>query len=76
MQSVENGINVVLTIPHDEGVLYLPKDIREEFKASLAGVQPVSPIQAYLDMQSLGGRAEEGAQHLLEEYLRPRWHKS
>ncbi|MCX6378792.1 MAG: type IV toxin-antitoxin system AbiEi family antitoxin, partial [Armatimonadetes bacterium] len=76
LQSVESGVNVVLTIPHDEGVLYLPKDIRDEFKESLAGVQPVSPIQAYLDMQSLGGRAEEGAQHLLEEYLRPRWHKS
>jgi hypothetical protein len=36
-----------------------------------AGVNCV-PIQAYLDLQRLGGRAEAGAQHLLEVYLRPR----
>ena len=76
LQPVQSGINVVLTLPRDEGILYLPEDIKAEFIASPDSIQTVSPIQAYLDLQRLGGRAEEGAQHLLEAYLRPRWQGS
>jgi hypothetical protein len=75
LHPVERGINVVLTIPRDEGVLYLPEDIRTDFAASPESLPTVSPIQTYLDLQRLGGRAQEGAQHLLETYLRPRWQR-
>lgn len=76
LEPVQSGINVVLTIPRDDGVLYLPQDIKADFTASPDSIQTVSPIQAYLDLQRLGGRADEGAQHLLEEYLRPRWQRT
>ena len=76
LEPVENGINVVLTVPRDEGVLYLPDDIKADFTSSPDMIQTVSPIQAFLDLQRLGGRADEGAQHLLETYLRPRWQQS
>lgn len=76
LRPVQSGINVVLTVPRDEGVLYLPEDIKADFSNALDGLQAVSPIQAYLDLQRLGGRAEEGAQHLLETYLRPRWQRN
>jgi hypothetical protein len=76
LEPVESGVNVVLTIPRDDGVLYLPEDLKADFTASPNSIQIVSPIQAYLDLQRLGGRAEEGAQHLLEVYLRPRWQRN
>ena len=72
LQAVETGVNVVLTVPRDEGVLYLPADLRDALERQLLPL-PVSPVQAYLDMLRLGGRSAEGAQHLLETYLRPRW---
>ena len=75
LQSVDSGINVVLTVPRDEGVMYLPEDIETEFAGASDTLQAVSPIQTYLDMQRLGGRAEQGAQYLLETYLRPRWQR-
>jgi hypothetical protein len=75
LKPVDRGINVVLTIPRDEGVLYLPADIKADFADSPESPQTVSPIQTYLDLQRLGGRAQEGAQHLLETYLRPRWQR-
>jgi len=34
LQPVPSGINVVLTVPRDEGVLYLPEDIKTGFIAS------------------------------------------
>jgi hypothetical protein len=78
MDRVTSGVNVVLTIPRDHGVFYLPPDLRNsarETRLLERKVPVVSPVQTYLDLQRLGGRAREGAQHLLEQYLRPRWQK-
>ena len=75
---VTSGVNVVLTVPRDFGVFYLPPDLQETArKARLKqrNVPLVSPVQTYLDLGRLDGRAREGAQHLLEHYLRPRWQK-
>jgi|GEM_PF-2917888 len=71
-----SGVNVVLTLPRDPGVFYLPPDLRESARASRLNerkVPVVSPVQTYLDLQRLGSRAREAAQYLLEKYLRPRW---
>ncbi len=78
LDRVLSGVNVVLTIPRDPGVCYLPPDLRESAheKRLMEGKVPVvSPVQTYLDLQRLDGRAREGAQYLLEQYLRPRWQK-
>jgi len=78
LDRVTAGVNVVLTIPRDPGVFYLPPDLRESARKArlMAGKAPVvSPVQTYLDLQRLDGRAREGAQYLLEQYLRPRWQK-
>ncbi len=78
LDRVTSGVNVALTIARDPGVFYLPPDLREYAKATRLAqrkVPVVSPVQTYLDLQRLGGRAREGAQYLLEQYLRPRWQK-
>ena len=76
LDRVTGGVNVVLTFPRDSGVFYLPSDLRESANQAriIESKAPVvSPVQTYLDLQREGGRAREGAQYLLENYLRPRW---
>lgn len=76
LDQVTSGVNVVLTVPRDPGVFYLPPDLRESARDARLRERRtpvVSPVQAYLDLQRSGGRAREGAKYLLEQYLRPRW---
>jgi hypothetical protein len=65
---VESGANVVLSVPADEGAFYGTLDV--------GSVPVLSPIQVYLDLYRLGGRAREGADHLLKQVLRPSWEAS
>ncbi|MES2463058.1 MAG: type IV toxin-antitoxin system AbiEi family antitoxin [Armatimonadota bacterium] len=65
LEPVTSGANVILTTPYDDGVFLPP--------ATITGVPIVSEVQTYLDLQRLGGRAEEAAQFLLEKVLRPHW---
>lgn len=65
LKTVETGGNVLLLKPYDEGV----------FQASrvLYGNRVVSPVQLYLDLQSMPGRGEEAAEEVLVRELRPSW---
>jgi hypothetical protein len=65
LKAVASGSNVLLIVPHDEGVLYGVRKIK--------GVPVVSPAQAYLDLQAAGLRSEEAAEELLEQVLRRQW---
>jgi hypothetical protein len=61
VRRVDEGANLVLidTPERDEFLL----------KQSVDGISVVSPIQAYIDLQQLPGRAKEASQHLREERL-------
>ncbi len=65
LKLVETGGNVLLLKPYDEGV----------FQGSriLYGMGVVSPVQLYLDLQSMPGRGEEAAEEVLVRELRPSW---
>jgi hypothetical protein len=54
LKSVTTGANVSLLIPYDEGVFFENQNTE--------GVQVVSPIQTYLDLQNYRGRGQEAAQ--------------
>lgn len=58
----ESGANLWLVKPNDDGVFHGAQVIE--------GVSCVSPVQAYVDLQSMPERSEEAAQHLREERLR------
>lgn len=57
----KRGANLWLIRPNDDGVFYGSQTI--------AGVECVSPVQAYLDLRGLPERAEEAAEHLRKERL-------
>lgn len=58
-KAVTTGSNVSLLIPYDDGVFYGAKDIDE--------IAITSPVQTYLDLQSVRGRGHEAAQAVLKE---------
>ncbi|MDZ4159634.1 MAG: type IV toxin-antitoxin system AbiEi family antitoxin [Anaerolineaceae bacterium] len=58
-KAVTSGANVSLLIPYDDGVFYRVKDIDE--------IAIVSPVQTYLDLQSIRGRGQEAAQAVRKE---------
>ena len=62
---VETGANVLLLKPYDEGIYY---GAVQRF-----GLRVVSPIQLYLDLRSMAGRADEAADELLQREIRPGW---
>ncbi|MDO9129159.1 MAG: type IV toxin-antitoxin system AbiEi family antitoxin, partial [Anaerolineales bacterium] len=51
---VTSGANVSLLVPYDEGVFF---DSRE-----MDGMQLVTPVQIYLDLQNYRSRGQEAAQ--------------
>ena len=51
---VPSGANINLLVPYDQGVFF---DSRE-----FGGVQVVTPVQIYLDLQNYRGRGQEAAQ--------------
>lgn len=57
----KRGANLWLIRPNDEGVFHGAQ--------AVAGVECVSPVQAYLDLRGLPERAEEAAEHLRKERL-------
>jgi hypothetical protein len=57
----KRGANLWLIRPNDEGVFHGAQ--------AVAGVECVSPVQAYLDLHGLPERAEEAAEHLRKERL-------
>ncbi|MDY6990637.1 MAG: type IV toxin-antitoxin system AbiEi family antitoxin [Thermodesulfobacteriota bacterium] len=65
LKEVTTGANVTLLYPYDRGALYGAREVE--------GIQIVSPIQIYLDLQSVRGRGQEAAQALLEQVIRKRW---
>lgn len=65
LKEVDNGANVVLIQPRDEGVFYKSEQIGE--------LPVVCPVQAYLDCMRFGGRGEGAADAILEQRLRPTW---
>ena len=65
LKEVENGANVMLLGPYDEGVFYGTKVIDD--------IRIVSPIQIYLDLRSYKGRGGEAAEVLLRDVSKPNW---
>lgn len=65
LKLVTSGANVMLLKPYDNGVFY---DSRK-----IDGDPVVSPIQAYLDLNSYRGRGEEAAQAILEKVIGELW---
>ncbi|MBW2261108.1 MAG: hypothetical protein JRG91_03965 [Deltaproteobacteria bacterium] len=65
LKEVDSGPVVTLLLPYDEGVFHGVQDVE--------GIQTVSALQAYLDLQGFRGRGEEAARAILEEVLAPTW---
>jgi hypothetical protein len=62
---VDNGANVTLPWPFDEGVFYGARTIGQD--------RVVSDVQLYLDLMESKGRGEEAAMAILDQKLRPQW---
>ncbi len=65
LKEVGAGANVVLTAPRDDGELMYCQPV--------SGFNIVSPVQAYLDLQSNPARGEEAAEAILEQVIVSRW---
>jgi hypothetical protein len=65
LKRVETGANVLLLKPYDEGIYF---GAVQRF-----GLRVASPIQLYLDLRSMAGRADEAADELLQREIRPGW---
>lgn len=65
LKPVDTGGNVLLLEPYDQGVFQQSR--------VLYGNRVVSPVQLYLDLQSMSGRGEEAAEEVLVRELRPSW---
>ena len=61
LRPVEQGENVWVVVPRDEGVLYGSEEI--------GGVRCVHPVQVYLDLSGHPERAREAASHLRSHRL-------
>lgn len=66
---VDSGENLVVLIPQDEGVFYLPEHTATEDRQ----LSCTNPVQTYVDLLKSGGRGEEAAEALLEQRLKPEW---
>jgi len=66
---VDSGENLVVLFPADNHVFFQSDDERE-------GLACTNPVQTCIDLYSAGGRGEEAAQAVLEQKLKPAWHKA
>jgi hypothetical protein len=66
---VESGENLVVLVPHDDGVFYM-KDGGTMADHRLSAT---NAVQTYVDLSHCGGRGEEAAEALLEQRLKPDW---
>ncbi|MBM3298912.1 MAG: hypothetical protein FJY85_03055 [Deltaproteobacteria bacterium] len=67
LKEVTGGSNVLLLKPYDAGVFYGSREIE--------GVRVASPTQVYLDLLGDRGRGRDAAKELLEQVIRPTWHR-
>ncbi len=66
---VDSGENLVVLIPDDDGVFYLP----DAGRMSDRWMACTNAVQTYIDLSHSGGRGEEAAEALLEQRLKPAW---
>lgn len=66
---VDSGENLVVLVPADEGVFYLP-DGGTMGQSRLACT---NAVQTYVDLWHCGGRGQEAAEAVLEQKLKPAW---
>jgi hypothetical protein len=69
---VDSGENLVVLIPDDDGVFYLP----EHPVAGERRLICTNAVQTYVDLSKSGGRGEEAADALLEQRLKPEWKRA
>ena len=65
LQPADSDPNVVLMLPHDEGVFFGMREI--------GGMNVVSPIQAYLDLVGLDGKGDVEAEILFSQVIQKGW---
>jgi hypothetical protein len=65
LKPVTTGANLSLLLPYDEGVFYDARSIDSE--------RVVTPVQCYLDVQSVPARGKEAAEAFLHDVLLPQW---
>jgi hypothetical protein len=63
---VDSGDNLMVLLPNDPGVFYLPESEGERLACT-------NPVQTYVDLWHCGGRGQEAAAALLEQKLKPEW---
>jgi hypothetical protein len=62
-KAVESGANLSLWVTPDRSVFYRQRVVD--------GINVVSPLQLYLDLQSVAGRGNEAAREIFEREIRP-----
>ena len=65
LKSVTSGENIIFMNPPDDGVFYNAQRIE--------GMHLVSPIQLYLDLNTLSDRGKEAAGFIYNEIIKPKW---
>lgn len=68
-KQAESGENLVVSIPGDDGVFYLPDNGRENDPR----LGCTNAVQTYVDVWHSGSRGQEAAEALLEQRLKPEW---
>ena len=63
---VENGANITILIPNNDGPFYSGERIGNHAMCT-------NPVQTYWDLHSCGGRGHDAADALLEQLLIPAW---
>ncbi|MBM3860570.1 MAG: hypothetical protein FJ395_13090 [Verrucomicrobia bacterium] len=66
---VDSGENLVVLIPDDDHIFYLP----DGGKSGEPRLGCTNLVQTYVDLCHCGGRSEEAAEALLEQRLKPEW---
>ena len=67
LKSVTSGENIIFMNPSDDGVFYNSQRIER--------VNLVSPIQLYLDLNTLSHRGKEAADFIYNEVIKSKWGK-
>jgi len=65
LKAVKSGGNLLLFTPYDDGIFY--------GSSRVEGIQVVSKIQLYLDLQGFRGRGEEAAAVLFNRIVKETW---
>jgi Transcriptional regulator, AbiEi antitoxin, Type IV TA system len=64
---VESGENLIVLIPDDEGIFFMPDGSSER------RMRCTNAVQTYVDLWHAGGRGKEAAEAVLEQRLKPQW---